>query len=82
MRPPFRARLAAYRPAGKSVDLDGKRIVLTGASSGIGESAAEEFARHGATVVVVARRKDLLDALVGRIEDSGGTAIAMPCDLV
>jgi NAD(P)-dependent dehydrogenase (short-subunit alcohol dehydrogenase family) len=81
MRPPFSARLASYRPTAKSVDLAGKRILLTGASSGIGESAAEEFARHGATVVVVARRKDLLDDLVGRIESSGGTAIAIPCDL-
>ena len=81
MRPPFSARLASYRPAAKSVDLAGKRILLTLASSGIGESAAEEFARHGATVGVVARRKDLLDDLVGRIESSGGTAIAIPCDL-
>ncbi len=81
MRPPFTARLAAHRPAGKTVDLKGKRVLLTGASSGIGASAAEEFARCGATVVVAARRKDLLDALVGRIEGSGGTAIAMPCDL-
>jgi NAD(P)-dependent dehydrogenase (short-subunit alcohol dehydrogenase family) len=82
MRPPLAARLAAYRPAAKAVDLNGKRILLTGASSGIGESAAEEFARCGATVVVTARRKDLLDAVVGRIQDrGGGTAIAMPCDL-
>jgi NAD(P)-dependent dehydrogenase (short-subunit alcohol dehydrogenase family) len=81
MRPPLAARLAAYRPADKPIDLKGKRILLTGASSGIGEAAAEEFARCGATVVVAARRKDLLDALVGRIEGSSGTAIAMPCDL-
>ena len=79
MRPPL--PLGLYRPADKPVDLDGKRILLTGASSGIGESAAEEFARHGATVVAVARRKDLLDAVVGRITDGGGTAIAIPCDL-
>jgi NAD(P)-dependent dehydrogenase (short-subunit alcohol dehydrogenase family) len=81
MRPPIAAQLASYRPAAKPVGLDGKRILLTGASSGIGESAAEEFARCGATVVAVARREDLLDALVGRIEDRGGTAIAIPCDL-
>jgi len=79
MRPPL--PLGLYRPADKPVDLDGKRILLTGASSGIGESAAEEFARHGATVVAVARRKDLLDAVVGRITDGGGAAIAIPCDL-
>ena len=79
MRPPL--PLGLYRPADKPVDLDGKRILLTGASSGIGESAAEEFARRGATVVAVARRKDLLDAVVGRITEGGGTAIAIPCDL-
>ena len=79
MRPPL--PLGLYRPGDKPVDLDGKRILLTGASSGIGESAAEQFARHGATVVAVARRQDLLDALVDRITDGGGTAIAIPCDL-
>jgi NAD(P)-dependent dehydrogenase (short-subunit alcohol dehydrogenase family) len=79
MRPPL--PLGLYRPADKPVDLDGKRILLTGASSGIGESAAGEFARHGATVVAVARRKDLLDSVVGRITEGGGTAIAIPCDL-
>jgi len=78
MRPPFAARL---RPAGKPVDLKGKRIVLTGASSGIGEAAAEEFARLGATVVAVARRQDLLDEVVGRITAAGGDALAIPCDL-
>jgi NAD(P)-dependent dehydrogenase (short-subunit alcohol dehydrogenase family) len=78
MRPPFAARL---RPPGKPVDLEGKRIVLTGASSGIGEAAAEEFARLGATVVAVARRQDLLDEVVGRITAGGGDAIAIPCDL-
>ena len=51
------------RPAIKPVDLDGKRILLTGASSGIGEAGAEQLAREGATVVVVARRQDRLDAL-------------------
>ena len=81
MRPPIVPQLASYRPSTKPVDLNGKRILLTGASTGIGESAAEEFARRGATVIAVARRKDLLDALVGRIEDRGGTATAIPCDL-
>jgi NAD(P)-dependent dehydrogenase (short-subunit alcohol dehydrogenase family) len=81
MRPPIAPQLRLYRPAAKPVDLDGKRILLTGASSGIGESAAEKFARRGAIVVAVARRKDLLDAVVGRIGAAGGTAIAIPCDL-
>jgi NAD(P)-dependent dehydrogenase (short-subunit alcohol dehydrogenase family) len=81
MRPPLASQLLSYRRAGTAVDLDGKRVLLTGASSGIGECAAEEFARRGAVVVAVARRKDLLDAVVGRINDSGSTAIAIPCDL-
>jgi NAD(P)-dependent dehydrogenase (short-subunit alcohol dehydrogenase family) len=79
MRPPLAGRLP--RPGATRIDLAGKRVVLTGASSGIGECAAEQFARRGATVVAVARRQDLLDEVVGRITANGGDAIAIPCDL-
>ena len=81
MRPPASPQLLVNRPAIKPVDLAGKRILLTGASTGIGEAAAEQFARHGATVVAVARRQDLLDALADRITTAGGTAMSIPCDL-
>ena len=81
MRPPLSPQLLVNRPAIKPVELAGKRILLTGASTGIGEAAAEQFARHGATVVVVARRQDLLDALADRITAAGGTAMSIPCDL-
>jgi NAD(P)-dependent dehydrogenase (short-subunit alcohol dehydrogenase family) len=81
MRPPISPQLLSNRPAIKPVDLDGKRILLTGASSGIGEAAAERFAQRGATVVVVARRQDLLDAVADRITTAGGAAMSMPCDL-
>jgi NAD(P)-dependent dehydrogenase (short-subunit alcohol dehydrogenase family) len=80
MRPPLTSRLLP-RPGAAKIDLAGKRILLTGASSGIGEAAAEQFARAGATVVAVARRQDLLDELVGRITESGGNATAIACDL-
>ena len=80
MRPPLAEQLTLYRPMREVVDLAGKRVLLTGASSGIGESAAELFAREKATVVVVARREDLLDGVAQRINDRGGSAIAMPCD--
>ncbi|OBY31893.1 SDR family oxidoreductase [Mycolicibacter kumamotonensis] len=81
MRPPVAPQLLAYRPLAKPIELRGKRVLLTGASSGIGEAAAELFAAQGATVVAAARRKDLLDEVVGRITATGGNAIAIPCDL-
>ena len=81
MRPPISPQLLVNRPAIKPVDLGGKRILITGASSGIGEAAAEKFASHGAIVVVVARRQDPLDALAERITTAGGTAMSIPCDL-
>ena len=71
----------SYRPGQRDVDLAGKRILITGASSGIGEAAAGKFARRGATVVVVARRKDLLDDVAERILADGGAALAIDCDL-
>jgi NAD(P)-dependent dehydrogenase (short-subunit alcohol dehydrogenase family) len=78
--------LAAMRPprtlpTGTRIDLRGKRVLLTGASSGIGEAAAEKFAAAGATVIAVARRQNLLDALADRITDAGGEAQAVSCDL-
>ena len=77
MRPPLIERL----PGRADVNLAGKRILLTGASSGIGEAAAVKFADLGATVVIAARRADLLDAVAARIGEAGGSAIARPCDL-
>ncbi|GAB5898587.1 SDR family oxidoreductase [Mycolicibacterium mageritense] len=77
MRPPLTERLQARG----DIDLTGKRILLTGASSGIGEAAAEKFAARGARVVAVARRQELLDDLVERISHAGGDARARAVDL-
>jgi NAD(P)-dependent dehydrogenase (short-subunit alcohol dehydrogenase family) len=74
-------QILVNRPAIKPVELAGKRVLITGASSGIGEAGAEQFARHGATVVVVARRQELLDALADRITAGGGEAISIACDV-
>ncbi len=77
MRPPLTERLQAR----DDIDVAGKRILLTGASSGIGEAAAEKFAARGARVVAVARRQELLDDLVARITAKGGDARAHAVDL-
>jgi len=62
--------------------LDGRVALVTGASSGIGEAAAIALAAAGASVALAARRADRLDALVHRIAASGGTALALPGDMV
>ena len=61
--------------------LDGTVALVTGASSGIGEATARALASQGAAVVVAARRKDRLDTLVKEINDAGGTALAIECDV-
>jgi NADP-dependent 3-hydroxy acid dehydrogenase YdfG len=61
--------------------LDGTVALVTGASSGIGEATARSLASQGAAVVVAARRKDRLDALVDEIEGGGGRAFAVECDV-
>ncbi len=58
-----------------------KVVVITGASSGIGESTAKLLARHGAKVVVGARRKDRIDAVVKEISGAGGKAIGFAVDV-
>jgi NADP-dependent 3-hydroxy acid dehydrogenase YdfG len=51
-----------------------KVVIVTGASSGIGEATALDLAAHGAKVMCAARREERLEALVNRIRDSGGEA--------
>jgi NADP-dependent 3-hydroxy acid dehydrogenase YdfG len=58
-----------------------KIVLITGASSGIGEAVALELSQAGQVVVVGARRTDRLEALVNRIEASGGVARAHRLDV-
>src|SRR2546429_6885340 len=58
-----------------------KVVVITGASSGLGASTAKLLARHGAEVVLGARRKDRIDAVVQEIAVAGGTAIGCAADV-
>ena len=61
--------------------LQGKYVVITGASSGIGQVTALKVAQAGGTPVLVARGKDKLEETRAAIEDRGGTAYVFPCDL-
>src|SRR5688572_31366667 len=56
------------------MDIKGKVIIVTGASSGIGEATARQFAQEGALVVLAARRVDRLEALAKEINSRGAGA--------
>lgn len=62
-------------------ELTGKVAIVTGASSGIGEATAIALAEQGIKVVMAARRGDRLAALVQRIQQQGGEAIAITVDV-
>ena len=59
----------------------GKVVVITGASSGIGEATADVLATRGATVVLGARRMDRIDKLAEKIIKAGGRALAVETDV-
>lgn len=61
--------------------VEGKNIIITGASSGIGLTAAKQLANAGAHVILMARTKEKLDEVKAEIEAEGGQASVFPCDL-
>lgn len=62
-------------------DLEGRVIVITGASSGIGRATALELASRGAVLVLASRDAVALDQVVRECEDAGGRAVAAPADV-
>lgn len=62
-------------------NIAGKVLVITGASSGMGEATARDLAAQGAKVALGARRAERLDAIVREIREEGGQAIAVPTDV-
>jgi thioester reductase-like protein len=73
---PFRARKHGGRG-----ELDGRRVVITGASSGIGRATALKVAAEGGVPLLVARRLHELEEVRAEIEAAGGHAYSYPCDL-
>ena len=79
-----RARIARLRrrlDPGRPSPLAGRRVLVTGASSGIGEATAHAATAAGAQVLLVARRADELERVRAAIADRGGRATAYVCDL-
>jgi NAD(P)-dependent dehydrogenase (short-subunit alcohol dehydrogenase family) len=73
----LRRRLDPSRPS----PLAGERVMVTGASSGIGEATAYAVAQRGALVLLVARRTEELERVRDAITGRGGRAAAYACDL-
>lgn len=59
----------------------GKRVFITGASSGLGAALAVEYARAGASVAIAARRLDRLKCLAQQINSQGGNVLPLRCDI-
>ncbi|MDT3428683.1 NADP-dependent 3-hydroxy acid dehydrogenase YdfG [Paenibacillus forsythiae] len=63
-------------------NIQSKVVIITGASSGIGEATAKLLAQNGAKVVLAARREERLHAIVDEIKQGGGDAYSVKADVV
>ena len=64
-----------------SNNIEGKVVVITGASSGLGEATARHLSAQGATLVLGARRTDRIESLAAALSASGGKALAITTDV-
>lgn len=65
----------------KNNEFKDKVVVITGASGGIGRATAWEFAKHGAKIALLARSEEQLQATKKEVEDLGGQALTIQCDV-
>ncbi|MEX2195593.1 MAG: SDR family oxidoreductase [Thermoleophilaceae bacterium] len=72
---------ALFRDRSLSSAVKGKKILITGASSGIGLETALRVGEAGGEVLLVSRTREKLEEVASQVEELGGTAHACPCDL-
>jgi thioester reductase-like protein len=70
-----------FRERSLAKTIEGKRILITGASSGIGREVALKIGEAGGTVLLIARTREKLEEVAGEVEERGGTAHVHPADL-
>ena len=70
-----------FAEAFNDFDFSGKRVVVTGASRGLGRELALGFARAGADLVLTARQQPLLEQLASEVRALGREALVVPADL-
>jgi short-subunit dehydrogenase len=63
------------------VQLKNARVIVTGASQGIGRAIALEFGRRGARLALASRNRAALEELAASISAEGGSAIVIPTDV-
>src|SRR5262249_32471914 len=78
---PVRMRGVAAQGCVVSIELAGQVGIVTGAGRGIGRAVAQALAAAGMAVAVSARSQDQITETTSRIEQAGGRAIAVPCDV-
>ena len=72
---------ALFRERSLAHSVRGRRILITGASSGIGLETALKVGEAGGEVILVSRTRENLDEVAGRVRERGGTAHVHPADL-
>jgi NAD(P)-dependent dehydrogenase (short-subunit alcohol dehydrogenase family) len=70
-----------FRERSLTKSIEGKRILITGASSGIGQETALKIGEAGGEVILVSRTREKLEEVASEVEKRGGTAHVHPCDL-